>query len=85
MYAGYHLGVAQLEELGMQFCEALSRLGLTASGDVLLDPSCAELLDVCRRRAKEKKRAPCSSGSTDSLVDEEDEEAVEEVATTAYP
>lgn len=85
MYAGYHLGVAQLEELGMQFCEALSRLELTASGDVQLDPSCAELLDMCRQHAREKKRAPCSSGSTDSLVDEEDEEATEEVATAAHP
>ncbi|XP_037562964.1 cytosolic carboxypeptidase 1 isoform X1 [Dermacentor silvarum] len=74
MYAGYHLGVAQLEELGMQFCEALSRLELTPDGEVQLDPSCAELLDVCRRRVREKKRAPCSSGSTDSLIDEEEEE-----------
>ncbi|XP_075537419.1 cytosolic carboxypeptidase 1-like isoform X1 [Dermacentor variabilis] len=74
MYAGYHLGVAQLEELGTQFCEALSRLELTAEGDVQLGPSCAELLDMCRRHVREKKRAPCSSGSTDSLIDEEDEE-----------
>ncbi|KAL1437094.1 hypothetical protein MTO96_049090 [Rhipicephalus appendiculatus] len=74
IYAGYHLGVAQLEEMGMQFCEALGRLELSADGDVQLDPSCTELLNVCRRRVREKKRAPCSSGSTDSLVDEEDEE-----------
>ncbi|KAH6939291.1 hypothetical protein HPB50_016772 [Hyalomma asiaticum] len=74
MYAGYHLGVAQLEEMGMQFCEALSRLELSDDGDVQLDQSCTELLDLCRRRIREKKRAPCSSGSTDSLVDEEDEE-----------
>ncbi|XP_049269317.1 cytosolic carboxypeptidase 1 isoform X2 [Rhipicephalus sanguineus] len=83
IYAGYHLGVAQLEEMGMQFCEALSRLELSADGDVQLDPSCAELLDVCRRRVREKKRAPCSSGSTDSLVDEEDEE--EDAAPIAKP
>ncbi|KAH8039122.1 hypothetical protein HPB51_005298 [Rhipicephalus microplus] len=74
IYAGYHLGVAQLEEMGMQFCEALSRLELSVGGDVQMDPSCIELLDVCRRHVREKKRAPCSSGSTDSLVEEEDEE-----------
>ncbi|XP_075747498.1 cytosolic carboxypeptidase 1-like isoform X5 [Rhipicephalus microplus] len=74
IYAGYHLGVAQLEEMGMQFCEALSRLELSVDGDVQMDPSCIELLDVCRRHVREKKRAPCSSGSTDSLVEEEDEE-----------
>lgn len=58
----------------MQFCEALSRLELSVDGDVQMDPSCIELLDVCRRHVREKKRAPCSSGSTDSLVEEEDEE-----------
>lgn len=68
--AGYHFGVAQLEELGAQFCEALARLRLTPDG--LLDISAhAELLSACRTsRCGRKEEPPVES--TDSLEEEED-------------
>lgn len=68
--AGYHFGVAQLEELGAQFCEALARLRLTPEGQLDLSAH-AELLNACRATRRGRKEEPPME-STDSLEDEDD-------------
>lgn len=68
--AGYHFGVAQLEELGAQFCEALARLRLTSEGQLDLSAH-AELLSTCRAMRRGRKEEPPVE-STDSLEDEDD-------------
>ncbi|CAN7988837.1 unnamed protein product, partial [Ixodes hexagonus] len=49
MYAGFHLGLAQLQQIGTEFGHALSRLGLSGhSSMVQLDPACSDLVASCR-------------------------------------
>ncbi|XP_064474272.1 cytosolic carboxypeptidase 1-like isoform X2 [Ornithodoros turicata] len=72
MYAGHHLGIAQLEEMGMKFCQALGRMGLTrdkVDGSLQLDPTYPELIESFRNE-KSKKRT-VSSSSSGSVIDEE--------------
>ncbi|CAN8029653.1 unnamed protein product [Ixodes persulcatus] len=81
MYAGFHLGLAQLQQIGAEFGHALSRLGLSDHGSrVRLDPACSDLVSSCRK-AKEKRRTRSSTSSSStsnhSLIPADDEESVE--------
>ncbi|KAM7286206.1 cytosolic carboxypeptidase 1 isoform X1 [Ixodes scapularis] len=81
MYAGFHLGLTQLQQIGAEFGHALSRLGLSGHGSrVRLDPACSDLVSSCRK-AKEKRRTRSSTSSSStsnhSLVPADDEESVE--------
>lgn len=77
MYAGYHLGIAQLEEMGVKFCQALGRLGLTVDGSGTdaspqLDPLYPELIASFRNERSKKRNISTTSSSSLSLADEDD-------------
>lgn len=86
MYAGYHMGIAQLEEAGLQFCQALGRMGLTGDNPCpQVDPLYQDLAASHRRKERESKPRLSSSSSSNSLKSTDDDQLCTSLETQDLP